>query len=646
MMRIKLIISIIIFLTFSRQLVLAQGNPSQFRFKNLLKKEAYDNRKQEERIKQLEESGDELKLITALEEYVREFNLANLNRNTEFVWKLAQLYEKAYRLNDALHLYRILLRNGSSELDSIRLFYNNANRYQSTKYVPIKYYYDLLEQRKRIDTLRPPVGVFTSMGDNINSNLEDYAPTIDIEQNTLVFTSKRNLTYQGANEDLFYSLKDDDGNWRKSQPFSTMNSAYNEGSPYISPDGKTLIFTRCKSPDGYGNCDLYISKLDKNHLWSKPENLGKNINGPDWDSHPTLSHSGDTLFFASNRPGGFGETDLYFSAKDKNGRWQPAVNIGPTLNSNRSELSPFYHPFYPILYFSSNGQDVNFGNFDIFKSTNSGGDWSDPYNIGPLINGPGNEYYFAIDAESKNLYYARSLDNDNKNLDLYSYPLPMEGQPLATTSFSGRLTDSLTDKSFKGIVSIIDLETGIEVAPRFMRTDGSFDFSLINDKKYLLVIQGEDFFRIEKQFELHGDTVFNLQTNSLALMKLQFKSVEFANNSDKIRPQMEEDLNKLVSFLIDNPSMGIRISGHTDSRGLAEKNMQLSEQRALSIKNYLIERGNIEAERIEAKGYGSSRPIVKEEKTDADRELNRRVEFEFIRLEEVKSIYEQDSEGR
>lgn len=645
-MRLKLILRISFFLLFLCRFASAQNSPPKFQFKNLLKKEAYNNKKQSERIRQLEESGDELKLITALEEYVQEFNLANLNRNTDYVWKLAQLYEKAYRLSDALHLYRILLRNGSGELDSIRLFYNNANRYQSAKYVPIKYYYDLLEQRKRIDTLRPPVGVFTSMGDNINSDLEDYAPTIDIEQNTLVFTSKRHMTFQGANEDLFYSLKDDDGNWRKSQPFSTMNSVYNEGSPYISPDGKTLLFSRCKSPDGFGNCDLYISKLDPNHLWSKPENLGKNINGPDWDSHPTLSHSGDTLFFASNRPGGFGETDLYFSVKDKKGRWQPAENIGPTLNSSRSELSPFYHPFYPILYFSSNGQDVNFGNFDIFKSTNSGGNWSDPYNIGPLINGPGNEYYFAIDAASKNLYYARSLDNDNKNLDLYSYPLPMEGQPLATTTFSGKLSDSLTDKAFKGIVSIVDLETGIEVAPRFMRSDGSFDFSLINDKKYLLVLQGEDFFRIERQFELRGDTVFNLQTNSLAMMKLQFKSVEFDNNSDKIRPQMEEDLNKLVSFLIDNPSMGIRISGHTDSRGLAENNMLLSEKRANSIKRYLIETGQIDENRIEAKGFGSTKPIVKEEKTDADRELNRRVEFEFIRLEQVKSIYDQDSEGR
>ncbi len=645
-MRFKQATAILFFLFTCLPSIKGQNNPSSFRFKNLLNKEAYGNRKLEEKIRQLEVSGDELKLITALEEYVSEFNLANLNRNTDYVWKLAQLYEKAYRLSDALRLYRILLRSGNSELDSVRLFYNNANRYQSTRFVPIKYYYDLLEQRKKIDTLRPPVGVFTSMGDNINSDLEDYAPTIDIEQSTLVFTSKRHVTYQGANEDLFYSLKDDDGNWRKSQPFSTMNSAYNEGSPYISPDSKTLIFSRCKSPDGYGNCDLYISKLDKNHLWSKPENLGKNINGPDWDSHPTLSHSGDTLFFASNRPGGFGETDLYYSVKDKNGRWQAAENIGPTINSNRSELSPFYHPYYPILYFSSNGQDVNFGNYDIFKSTNSGGDWSDPYNIGPLINGPGNEYYFAIDAESKNLYYARSLDNDNKNLDLYSYPLPMEGQPLATTSFSGRLTDSLTDKAFKGIVSIIDLETGIEVAPRFMRSDGSFDFSLINDKKYLLVIQGEDFFRVERQFELNGDTTFNLQTNSLALMKLQFKSIEFANNSDKIRPQMEEDLNKLVSFLIDNPSMGIRISGHTDSRGLAENNMLLSEKRASSIKKYLIETGQIDENRIEAKGFGSTKPIIKEEKTDADRELNRRVEFEFIRIEQVKSIYDQDSEGR
>jgi outer membrane protein OmpA-like peptidoglycan-associated protein len=286
---------------------------------------------------------------------------------------------------------------------------------------------------------------------------------------------------------------------------------------------------------------------------------------------------------------------------------------------------------YDVLYFSSNTHLLNFGNYDLYKVTRSNGIWQEPKNIGPLVNGKGDEHFFTIDSESENLFYARSEIDNVKDLNIYSFPLPMEAQPLATTVFKGTLKDSITGESFKGIVSIIDLENGIEVAPKYLREDGSFEFDLIDKNKYLLVIQGEDFFRIEELINLDGDTEININTPSIKSFRIQFASIEFESNSAEIKDYMHEDLNKLVDFLLDNPTLKLKISGHTDSKGDPNKNIQLSQNRANAIKQYVEQRANIETNRVEAIGYGSSMPIVKEEKTDEDRKLNRRVEFEIIK---------------
>ncbi|MEY4865910.1 MAG: putative outer membrane protein, partial [Bacteroidota bacterium] len=256
-------------------------------------------------------------------------------------------------------------------------------------------------------------------------------------------------------------------------------------------------------------------------------------------------------------------------------------------------------------------------------------------NIGPLVNGAGDEHYFTIDSKSRNLFYARS--DENKNIDLFSFPLPMEAQPTATTEFSGVLKDSVTGKSYQGIVSVIDLENGIEVAPKFVREDGTFSFDLIDNQKYLLIIQGEDFFRIEKEIKLQGDTVFEVKAQGIKSYRIQFSTIEFANNSFEILEEMKPDLDKLVDYLLDNPTVKLTISGHTDSKGNPEKNQQLSQKRAESIREYLITTGDIDPDRIKALGYGSSKPIKKVEVTDEDRKLNRRVEFEIDRGEEGSS---------
>ena len=273
---------------------------------------------------------------------------------------------------------------------------------------------------------------------------------------------------------------------------------------------------------------------------------------------------------------------------------------------------------------------MNFGDYDIYKSYNIGGGWSEPVNIGPLVNGKGTEFYFSIDQESSYIYYARSEQESMKNLDLYSFPLPMEGQPLATTRFSGKI-QTLTGKiPQNAVVSIIDLDEGVEVAPKFAREDGTFEFDLINNRNYLLIVQGDDIFRLEKLFFLDGDMEYEGIVERVA-STIEFASLEFQNGSAEILPEMDTDLQKVIDFLIDHPTFKLNISGHTDSSGNAILNLKLSQQRADAIKRYLVNKGNIQENRIFAIGYGSEKPIVKEEKTDEDKKLNRRVEFEIYR---------------
>lgn len=217
-----------------------------------------------------------------------------------------------------------------------------------------------------------------------------------------------------------------------------------------------------------------------------------------------------------------------------------------------------------------------------------------------------------------------------KNLDLYSFPLPMAGQPLATTRFNGRISEVTGKIPKNAIVSIIDLDEGIEVAPKFARDDGTFEFDLINQRNYLLIVQGDDFFRLEKLFFLDGDTDYEGVVEQVG-SKIEFATIEFENASSKILPVMEPDLNKVIDFLIDNPTFNLNISGHTDSSGNPLSNLKLSQQRADAIKRYILSQSSVNPQRIFAMGYGSELPIIKEEKTEEDKKLNRRVEFEIYR---------------
>ena len=615
--------------------VLNSSNINLFQFPNIGKyPDYYDKQKMEEILRlQKEENWEEL--YAKMTDYVSRFGIQNFYKDTKMIWRLAKLTEIYGSRNTAKSLYRLVLRHHHQgiNLREIELYYDSLNRQEAEQYVPIEYYYEMAEHRKLIDTLRPPRGVLLNMGETVNSPKADYGPSLNIENNVLIFTSKRNTSGLAfaptENEDIFISKRDEFG-WAPAKPLASINTRFNEGSATLSRDGKQLFFSRCEGDDTFGDCDLYYITMQPDSTWSEPKNLGVNVNSVAWDSHPSLTHSGDTLYFASDRLGGFGLSDIYFTYKLPDGGWAPARNMGPVINTRNNDVSPFYHPIFDVLYFSSNGQLYNFGEFDIYKSYKINGMLTEPYNIGPLVNGRGSEFYFTIDSQSELLFYSRSIGRDLNKLDLYSFPLPMEAQPLATIPVTGTLTDSLTGKPYTGIVSIIDLDEGIEVAPKFLQPDGSFRFDLINNRNYLLVIQGDEFFRIEEVFYLDGPKEINKVTEPIA-SQMRFSSIEFNLGQSSLKEEMYADLNKIVNFLFDNPTFKLRISGHTDSYGTNDVNMRLSTERAKSIYEYIVTFAGVAADRVSYAGYGSSRPIIPVERTEEDKRLNRRVEFEIYR---------------
>lgn len=609
------------------------GQSDIFNFPNVNKLRFYTKEDALEYMARLEQSLAYKELYKELKTYLANFGIENFSASTPMIWKLARLSEQYGPPGEAVLLYKLVLKHyrQNTEIAKVKEEFDLINTDKKENYVPLQQYYELVAYRKEIDTLRPPQGVLVRMGDWVNSDKADYGPAIGNLDYLLLFTSKRNsrLTIERTyNEDLFFTKKED-GQWMEAQSFKTINTGYNEGSACLSKDGKRLYFARCNSPDSYGNCDLFEATLTADSVWGNVKNLGTSINTVSWDSHPSLSHSGDTLFFASDRLGGFGLSDIYYSVKDKKGNWQKAANIGPIINTRGNEVSPFYHHRYNVLYFSSEGHPLNFGDFDIYKSYRQEKNWAEPKNIGPLVNGAGSEYYFTIDSESSQLFYARSDESDIENLDLHTFPVPMEAQPTAVARLQGSLINSQTKKPFEGIVSVIDMDKGVEVAPKFLREDGSFDFDLINKRNYLLIIQGEDFFRIEELFFMDGDTEMHRETDPIE-SKIAFASLEFENGKADILPSMHADLDKLANFLLDHPDFSLNISGHTDSQGSEDSNLRLSQARADAIRAYLMYVFKISPDRVTATGFGSAKPLVQEH-NDESRKLNRRVEFDIQR---------------
>lgn len=473
-----------------------------------------------------------------------------------------------------------------------------------------------------------------NMGPGINSPLDEYFPGVSADGGTLIYT--RRLIASPYNEDFYISFRDTARAWPKSQNMGApINSEQNEGTISLSSDGQYIFYTGCNWPGNEGSCDIYFSTLD-GMSWKEPRNLGFPVNTRAWESQPSISFDGRTLYFASGRPGGYGGMDLWKSTYDK-GRWSPPVNLGPEINTPGNEESPFIAKDDVTLYFSSDYLP-GLGGVDLFYTRKQpNGKWERPTNLGYPINTHLDERCLAIGANGINAYISSERKEGFGGLDLYEFELYNEARPLKTGYVKGVVYDARSFKKLKARIELIDLATGKTVIEsQSNRMTGDFLVCLQGNKDYALNVSAEGYLFHSENFSLKSQDatdplLLNIPLNPILVgEKVVLNNVFFEVDRYDLKEESKVELNKLVAFLKNNPGMAIEISGHTDNTGNRQNNITLSANRAKSVYRYLVENG-IEASRLSYKGYADSQPVA-DNKTEAGRRLNRRTEFKVVRL--------------
>ena len=496
----------------------------------------------------------------------------------------------------------------------------------------------LLNAEFGVVTKKKPVPFdLVNLGPNINSSDYEYFPVLTADEQTLVFT--RNKRREGGvdmQEDFYISFLKDDS-WMPAMNLGRpINTDDNEGAQTITADGKQLFFIGCnRKRTGLGSCDIYRS-LRKGKTWSEPENLGAPVNSSKWESQPSVSADGKTLYFVSNRPGGEGGMDIWVTHLAPNGKWTNPRNLGDVINTPFSEETPFIHPDGKTLYFTSNGH-VGMGGKDIYVTRkDSVGNWSKPENLGYPINTWNDEQGLFVAASGAYAYFSSDRDGGFGKLDIYGFELHDAVQPTRVTYVKGRVTDKETGRPLGAKFELIDIETSeVVVNSESDPEDGSFLVTLPVDHEYALNVSKDKYLFHSEHFALpKQDVLTEPYRMDVALQPIKFgekvvlKNVFFETASFALLPESKVELNKLVAFMENNATIRIEIGGHTDNVGTAEDNQSLSENRAKSVRNYIIDNG-VSADRIDYRGYGETQPIDTNE-TPEGRANNRRTEFKVL----------------
>jgi outer membrane protein OmpA-like peptidoglycan-associated protein/tetratricopeptide (TPR) repeat protein len=468
-----------------------------------------------------------------------------------------------------------------------------------------------------------------NLGDSINSKVSEYFPAITIDGRQLFYTRRVN----SINED-FYESSLVDNAWKpaKSLP-GDINTMLNEGAQNISQDGEWLIFTGCNFPEGHGSCDLYISYLSPQG-WSAPENLGENINTEAWESAPSLSPDKRDLYFASNRPGGMGKSDIYVSHRNPDGTWSAPQNAGPEINTIGNESCPFIHADNQTLYFTSDGHP-GYGGDDLFLvRKQAGGKWSEAENIGYPINTIENEGSLVIASDGKTAYYASDRSDSKGGLDLYTFELRSDVRPSKTLWVKGKVFDSKTKKGLPSAVELTDLETHDVLSKVQTDETGTYLVTLPIGKDYAFNVNRKGYLFYSENFPLSKNVPDSTYKIDIPLEPLQanatviLKNIFFDVNRFELKPESSTELDNIVELLKENPSLRIQINGHTDNVGKPADNLKLSNNRANAVIQYLIAKG-IDAKRLSSKGWGETQPLA-DNATEEGRAQNRRTEMKVL----------------
>ncbi len=538
------------------------------------------------------------------------------------------------------YLGEIYISNGNYE-EGIK----NLKLYQSTN-PPKSMTSDRAKRSLRnchfaIEALKNPVNFEpVNFGPTVNTAYPEYYPTLTLNEQELLFTRRieNGEAHNGVHEDFFVTNKDNDS-WGESRNMKRVNTLMNEGAPSYSADGKLLFFTACKLFDdygagrtGYGSCDIFYT-YKKGKDWTQAMNLGGDVNTGVWESQPSFSADGKTLYFVRGKRSGTGisHQDIW-STELVNGKWKKPEKIPGLVNTPQTEESVFIHPDGETLYFASDGHP-GMGGLDLFMSKkNPDGSWGEPVNLGYPINTQGDENSLLVSSSGALAVFASDRPGGFGDLDLYHFELPDNVKPQPVTYAQGLIHDAKNFRPLEAAFELIDLETGASIAIGSSDAiSGEFLIPLPTGKEYMVNVSRQGYLFHSENFQLSSVASVEAYELNIPLKKISsgnsvvLENVFFDTDSYELKETSKLELGKLASFMKMNPELGIEIGGHTDNVGSDSDNLALSEKRAQSVMNYILELG-IENERISAKGYGETNPMESNE-TEDGRATNRRTEF-------------------
>ncbi|GAC1450687.1 MAG: hypothetical protein NVSMB7_13080 [Chitinophagaceae bacterium] len=468
-----------------------------------------------------------------------------------------------------------------------------------------------------------------NLGDSINTSVSEYFPALTIDSKQLIFTRR----VRNVNED-FFETNNKNSSWSLAKPLQgNINTNYNEGAQSISQDGQWLIFTGCNFQEGYGSCDLYISYLTPDG-WSAAENMGNLINTDQWESAPSLSPDKRDLFFASRRAGGYGGSDIYVSHLLTNGHWSEPENMGPVINTIGDESCPFIHADNQTLYFTSNGHQ-GYGGDDLFiVRKGPKGSWSQPKNLGYPINTIENEGSLVITADGSTAYYASDRSDTRGGLDLYTFNLRSDIQPIRTLWVKGKVFDKKTTRGLPSAVELTDLATKEIISKVQTDETGNYLITLPVGKDYAFNVNRRGYLFFSDNFPLSRNLPDSTYHIDIPLQPLEanatiiLKNIFFDVNKYELKTASQVELDNVVRLLKENPTLKIQINGHTDNAGKPSDNITLSNNRAKAVVDYITST-DIDAKRLSYQGFGDKLPLA-DNKTEEGRAKNRRTELKVV----------------